>query len=198
MKDTYGPDLKFVAFDVQVGDSWLVVPHAEKVVQKLGLEFVHYEKISTSLEEIDRVRDEESIQAIRNGLGHGKMREGVVLRPLLELTKNNGERIIAKHKGEKFSETATSRPVDNPDKLKALAEGDAVAIEWATPMRLEHVLDKIENKAMENMKNIIAAMLEDIRREGEGEIVWSEAAIKAIGKRTAGLVKAYHQMKMEE
>lgn len=44
MSATYGKSLKFVAFDVQVGDVWLDVPKAEKVCQDLGIEFVFYKQ----------------------------------------------------------------------------------------------------------------------------------------------------------
>ena len=49
MSETYGKDMKFIAFEVKVGDYWLAVPDAEDVTLKLGLEFVHYDKIDTNL-----------------------------------------------------------------------------------------------------------------------------------------------------
>jgi hypothetical protein len=45
MSGTYGEELKFIVFDVKVGFCWLDVPKAENIAQKLGLEFVHYNKI---------------------------------------------------------------------------------------------------------------------------------------------------------
>jgi len=68
MSHTYGKQLKFIVFDVQVGENWLNVPDAEDVAKKLGLEFVHYEKVSTDLSVLDAFRDRPSIQAIRNGV----------------------------------------------------------------------------------------------------------------------------------
>ena len=51
MSKTYGKDLKFVAFDVKVGEyCWLSVPDAEQLAVSLGFEFVHYVKVSTDLE----------------------------------------------------------------------------------------------------------------------------------------------------
>lgn len=198
MSNTYGPNLKFVVFDVQVGESWLPVPHAEKVANNLGLEFVHYEKVPTTLEELDRVRDQESIQAIRNGVGPGKMREGVVLRPLIELKKNNGDRIIAKHKGKNFQETATARPIDDPAKLKILEDAQAIADEWCVSHRLEHILGKMQEPKIEQMRDIILAMQEDIKIEAAGEIVWSEDVCKAIGKKTAQLAKIYFKNQLKD
>jgi hypothetical protein len=189
MSETYGKDAKFVAFDVKVGDNWLSVPDAEDVVKKLELEFVDYVKISTDLEKIDFERDKPSTQAIRNGMGNDKLREGVVLRPLIELRKNNGNRIIVKHKRAEFLETATKRKVE-PDKLKVLTEADEIAKEWVTPMRLSHVLDKLNNPTeIEKTPVVIKAMIEDITREAEGEIIISPVVIKGIGKYTANLYK---------
>jgi len=197
MKATYGDKLKFVAFDVKIDHCWLSVPQAEEFCNDLGIEFVAYEKIPTDLESIDRERDRDSVQAVRNGMGDGHKREGVVLRPLIELKKNNQARIMAKHKIEQMRETKTKRPMD-PEKLKILSEANEVAEEWVTPMRLNHVLDKIENPCMEKMGEIIRDMVEDVKREGEGEIVWSKPVGKAIGKTTAKLVKQYFQDKLKE
>lgn len=103
----YGPQLKFVAFDVNVGSVWLNIPDAADVVAKLGLEFVHYERCSTDLAALDAQRDAPSTQAKRNGVEGDKPREGVVLRPLIELQFKTGERICAKHKRDEERETAT-------------------------------------------------------------------------------------------
>ena len=67
MKETYGPQLRFVAFDVKIGDHWLAVTSAHEIATKLGLEFVHYDRIPATIEAIDAVRDAPSIQAKRNG-----------------------------------------------------------------------------------------------------------------------------------
>jgi hypothetical protein len=197
MSATYGPNLKFIVFDVKVGDCWLSVPDAEDVAKKLGLEFVHYVKVSTDLKSLDAERDAFSVQSVRNGVttpedflnGKGKPREGVVLRPLIEVTLNNGERMIAKHKSDAFKETSTPRPVVDPSQMKVLADANAVANEWVTATRLEHVLDKLPGHCMEKMREIIGAMTEDVFREGKGEIVESEAVKKAIGKKTVEMYK---------
>jgi hypothetical protein len=189
MSHTYGKELKFIAFDVKVGDNWLDVPNAEDVTKKFNLEFVHYEKIPAQLFHIDRERDTESIQAIRNGCGKGKLREGIVLRPLIELRKNNGDRIIVKHKRDEFMETKTPREVD-PEKLKLLKDAEEISNEWVTANRLEHVLDKIGNPTdISETGKVIKAMIEDVTREAEGEIVESKLALQSIGKRTAQLFK---------
>lgn len=201
MSATYGKELKFVAFEVRVDDNWLAVPQAHDVVDKLGLEFVYYEKGPATLEWLNSQRDADSAQAKRNGIEEPRKREGVVIRPLVELTKNNGSRVIAKHKRDEFKETKTPREVD-PEKLKVLEEAKAIADEWVVAERLRHVLQKLETDGqeigMERTKDVIKAMIEDIKIEGEGEIVWSKEASKAIGKRTAILFKKHVQDRMRE
>ena len=105
------------------------------------------------------------------------------------MTKNNGQRIICKHKRKEFAETATERKVDDPSKLQKLAEAEAIADEWVTDMRLTHVLDKRPGIGLEGTRTVIAAMLEDIKREGAGEIEWSQQAEKAVTQRTAQMFK---------
>jgi len=195
MSNTYGKELRFVAFDVKINDMWLSVPQAEEFCKECGLEFVDYVKIPTTIEAIDEQRDRDSVQAVRNGMGTGKKREGVVLRPLVEFIRNDGERVMAKHKGDDFMETKTPRQV-SPEQLQVLEDAEAVAEEWVTPMRLTHVLDKMNHPGIEKMKDIIFAMLEDVKREGEEEIVWSIAVEKAIGKATAMAFKAHLQQSL--
>lgn len=191
MKDTYGAELRFIAFDVQIDELWLSVPKMDKVSTDLGLEVVPWVKVPTELSILDAERDKPSEVAIRRGCGNDKYREGVVLRPLEEMTMNNGERVISKHKGEKFSERATSQKIVDPSKLAVLEAADAIADEWATPMRLVHVLDKLPGVEIQDMPKIIAAMIEDVFREAKGEIIESKEARAAIGKRTAVMFKKH-------
>lgn len=205
MGETYGKSPKFVAFDVQIGNSFLDVPKAEKVVKDLGLEFVYYVKISTDLPDIDAERDAPSVQAIRNGitivnpdgsLTNPKIREGIVLRPPFEVTLNNGERICAKHKRPEFSERKTEQKVDDPEKLKLFTEASEIADEWVVPMRLEHVLQRIPDHSMEQMSKIISFMVEDVFREADGEIVVNEHVKKAIARKTALIYKDHLKSKL--
>lgn len=197
MSKTYGPNMKFIAFEVKIGSAWLNVTAAEQIVESLGLEFVHYVNIPTTLDEIDAQRDAESIQAVRNGMGHGHKREGVVLRPPFEVTKNNGERVIAKHKSDEFKETSSKREVTvDGDRLKVISDAEEIANEWVTPMRLVHVCEGLEI-TRENTGEIIKLMIADIAREAKDEIQESPEVNKAIGKKTATLVKAFVQLSDE-
>jgi len=188
MSGTYGKELKFIAFDVKIGDSWLDVPNAKDFCDGLGIEFVHYERIPCELSELDKQRDADSVQAIRNLGIIGKPREGIVIRPIIELFKKNGERMIFKHKREEFIETKTPREVD-PAKMKVLEEARAISDEWVTPMRLQHILDKNSFTTIEQTKFVIEAMLEDVKRESEGEVVWSDLAEKEIARAAAKMYK---------
>lgn len=191
MSATYGKDLKFCAFEVKIGHSWLDVLKAEVFCKNLNIEFVHYVKISTDLKLIDAERDADSVQAIRNGIGPGKIREGVVLRPLIELIKNNGERIICKHKRDEFRETKSPRVVQDPQKQKILEQADQIVDEYVVLQRLLHVLDKIPDYSIEKTGEVIKLMINDIEIEAKGEIVMNNDARKAISKKTALMYKNY-------
>jgi hypothetical protein len=192
MKDTYGPELKFIAFEVLIEDKyWMEVPRAEAIANKLGFEFVAWEKIETSEEAINAAMMADSVQAVRNGMGSGKMREGVVLRPLIELVHQDGGRVICKHKRPEFAEREHTPKFSDSEDLKVLEDAKKIAEEWVTPMRLVHVLDAFPNAGMENVPQVITAMVEDVFREGAGEIAETKAARKAIGKKTVKLFKDY-------
>jgi len=189
MKETYGSEQRFIAFEVQVGDCWLAVPQAEDVVTRLGLEFVPYICTLTDSDALDHLRDAPSEVAERRGI-HGKPREGIVLRPLIEVRKNNGERIIAKHKADAFAER-----VHVPRSLKQaefLHEALAIAEEWVTPMRLVHVLDKLGGEVtIQRTGEVVKAMLDDVVIEANGEIADNKGTRKAIGRRAVCLFKEY-------
>jgi hypothetical protein len=192
MSATYGLQLRFVAFDVLIGDKWLSVPQAEKFVQGLGLEFVHYVKVPSAIEAIDGERDADSMQAVRNGVGAGKIREGVVLRPLIEVVKNNGSRIIAKHKRDEFKERKHVPKVIDAESSKVLTDAAVIADEWVVPMRLVHVLQELpEATSMEHTPAVIKAMVADVYKEAKDEIVQSKDVAAAIGRKTVELWKAH-------
>jgi hypothetical protein len=195
----YGKELRFVAFDVKIGDCWLDVPNAEQVARRLGLDFVHWKKVPTDIEALNAERDAPSEQARKNGVEGDQPREGVVLRPLAEFRMNNDGRVISKHKRAEERETKTAREVDDPAKLQVLQEAEAIALEWVTETRLDHVLDKLpQGLGMEGTGKVIAAMVEDVTREAAGEIVDSKEARKAIGARAAKLFKQRFTRALEQ
>jgi hypothetical protein len=193
MSHTYGTKLHFIAFDVQVGDTWLQVPSAERFCQKLEIEFVPYVLVNAELSALDEQRDAPSQVAMRRGLTEPKMREGIVIRPMFEALDSFGERVIAKHKGEKFSERASTPKVVDAGKAEILADARKIADEWVVYHRLEHVLGKLELDGLkmniQDTKRVIEAMVEDVYTEGRGEVVESKEARNAIGTKTAQLFK---------
>jgi len=198
MSATYGKELKFVAFEVRFGDHTFVnVTAAHDIATKFGLDFVDYRKVSTNLDVLDSERDRDSVQAVKNGCGEGKKREGIVLRPPFEVRLNNGKRVMAKHKREDFRETKTPRPLD-AEKLKILNEAEEIAEEWVTDMRLTHVLDAFSEPSIEQMGDIIKAMVADVEKESVGETVMSKEARKAIGKKTVRLFTDRMKQSMRE
>ena len=190
----YGKTLCFIAFEVKVGDCWLDTENACQVVERMGLEFVPYKRIPCTLEAIDAERDAPSEIAKRRGIEGDQPREGVVLRPLKEFMINDGSRVICKHKRAEERETVRTREVGDPAKLAVLDAAEDIANEWVTPTRLQHVLDKLEQGiGLDRTKDVIAAMVEDVTREGKGEIVDSKDARKAIGKKAAELFRKHVQ-----
>lgn len=182
MYDTYGPKLRFIAFDVNVDGTWLSVPDAWEFCNQLGLEFVSYKKITSTIEELNMARDEDSVQAIRNGMGCGKLREGIVIRPITEEINEHNNRVIFKHKRQEFSETRTERKIGGKWENKNMNLADQ-AHDWVTEMRLQHVMDKMLKKGIEEtIPNVIQNMLEDIIKESHGELEISDDMVKQIKK----------------
>jgi len=180
----YGPTNRFVAFEVKVGECWLSVPNAADVAGNLGLEFVAYQKSSTDLDALTALRDAPSVQAVRNGVPGDQPREGIVLRPLIEVRRNNDSRIIAKYKSEEHRETRSPREIG--ERLALLAGGKEIAIEWVTGERLTHVLQRLpEPHVLALTGEVCRLMVEDVLRESAGEIVDTKEARKAIARLAA-------------
>jgi hypothetical protein len=183
MWKTYGSKLKFVALDVFMCDKFLNVEDAEAVVKRLNLEFVDYVCGPNTIEFIEEQTNRDSIQAIRNGMGLGNSREGIILRPLEE-TYIEGKRIILKHKTKEFSETRTNHKLG--EQVKVIENEQEITDEYLTDERCRHVIDRIiQNREKKeigftDVKTFLELMVEDIRREAEGEIVWSKKVAKHI------------------
>lgn len=190
MSYMYGPELRFIVFDVVINGIWLDVPNMDEVATKFGQEVVPWRKITCDITSIDAERDLPSEVAIRRGFTEPHIREGVVLRPLVEMFNRYSERMIVKHKHEKFNERKTPQKVEDPSKLKILSEATAIAEEWVTEMRLEHVLQKLPSGiGLESTQKVLTAMVEDVLKESSGEIVDSKEARNAINKKTVELFK---------
>lgn len=188
----YGPCLRFVAFDVKHNDRWLDVPGAQSITTMLGLPFVPWQVSRAEVPLLDALRDEPS--RLPHLEGQNAWREGIVIRPVREWVDFRGNRVIAKHKRPEMRETKTPREVSS-DALAVEADAHRIAVEWVTPMRMEHVLDRlraegVDVKSISATGRVIAAMTEDVLREGAGEIVESRAARKAIGALAARVFRS--------
>lgn len=194
MSKTYGQDLKFIAFEVQIGDYWLSTDKAYNVVQKLDLDFVQFVRCEATEERVNYWRDKESEQAIRNGMGSGHIREGIVIRPIVEVLHSNGGRFIAKHKSAKFSEHKTPMPLD-PDRQEKFNDAKDFAEEFVVPMRIRHVIDKIKSENdkfemdMKFTKDVIVETVADVLAEEGDRITWSLQIEKAIGRQAVLIFK---------
>jgi len=188
MSGVYGKQLRFIAFDVRIGETWLDVPTANRVADKLGLEFVPWERVPATAEALDAERDRPSRVAKRRGILEDKVAEGIVARPIFEVTRSNGARVMSKHKTTNFQERKTQPEVG--DKAQVLADASAIAEEWVTDMRLEHVLQKLPDAGLADTGKVVHAMQEDVVREADGEIVLSKEAQAAIRRKAAALFLA--------
>lgn len=193
MSDVYGP-LNFVAFEVQLfpaGEEpkWLNVPTANYFCAMANIPFVHWERGPATLEWLDAQRDKPSMQAKLNGMGV-KYGEGIVVRPTQESYRDKwGNRLLAKHKSEKYRECRTPRKPD-PEKMVRWEGAQKVAGEFVVPERLNHVLDALRVSGLEandvcHTGKVVKAMLDDIKVEEGDEIEWTPEVSKAIGAKTA-------------
>ncbi len=192
----YGRDLRFVAFDVHIGDEILPVPAADALVRlHIGLDHVPWVETSTDLAALNALRDAPSELAARIGMGH-QLREGIVLRPLTEgHASDPGPRVIAKHRGAHTSETRTVREVHVEARV-AYQKADDYALEWVTEERLRHVATRVQaHLGRELTRNdtghVVASMLRDVRSEApEDEVPTGAEVDKALKRRTAALYLA--------
>lgn len=192
----YGKPLRFVAFDVCLVDgfeaeTWLTVPDADLFVKDLELEFVHYEVVSSKLVDLDAARDKPSTQAKRNGIEGDQPTEGVVLRPLIEKPAANFDRMMAKHKRKEERETRTD--FQPGDKIAVYEAAQAIAQEWVTEERLNHVIQKVcldQTPTVKHFQSVINGVVDDVITEGGQMLVDTPEARRAIGGKAAKLFKA--------
>lgn len=193
MRATYGDNLKFIAFDVMINDVFLNVVNAYDVVYYMNLEFVYYTETVCEIDELVEERNKPSVQSVRNGIIEPKIKEGIVLRPPIEMQTSNGKRVIAKFKNEEFAEH--SRPRKVKDVTVDYTEANAIAEDWVNPMRLTHVIDQLissrdnKNYSIEDTGKILQLMVEDIKSESVGEIEITRDVERAIKSKTASLFK---------
>ena len=98
-----------------------------------------------------------------------------------------------KHKNADFWEIKTRRPLG--ERLKVVEVVNEIVDDWVTDNRFDHVRDRVLqlkiNKTLEksDIKVFLNLMVEDVQRESEGEVVWSDELITAIRRKTAVMFK---------
>jgi len=189
MRDTYGEELVFTVFEVNTGGAWLNVENSCDVANKLGFEFMPYDRGPATVEWLDSQRDLFSRIAKRRGIEEDKIAEGIVIKPVQEYLDKRGNRVISKHKRDEFKETKTKREI-SPEELKIIEDAEKIAEEWVVDMRLKHVLDKLELPLdIKSTGDVIKAMINDVQLESVNEVIWSKNVEKQIGRKTAQMFK---------
>lgn len=88
--DKYSPEPDFVVFDVRIGDWWMRRTDVEDICNHLGLRVVPLLGEKTLNKWVEYVA-----QGFKSKWGDFQS-EGVVVQPVIALTKRNGDRIITK------------------------------------------------------------------------------------------------------
>jgi hypothetical protein len=201
MGKTYGPEIRFVAFEVFVTHTsgkteWLTVPEAEKVARIMGCDFVPWSKIPSTWEAVDKARNQPSRLAARIfPEGDGRC-EGVVLRPLVETVNYDNETVRAKHK-QSWARENKALPVRGAKYDQKLASVKELAQEWVTVGRLAHVLDHLRARGVactgpQDTRAVIEEMVADVKKEAgvDTQPLLTEDVCKAMGRMAAGMFLA--------
>lgn len=174
MGKTYGPNIHFWAFDVQVDGRWLEIPHAALVSKSLGLPFIPYVEVGSDILELDRLRDLDSVIAAQIFPEGDHRNEGIVIKGHVE---PDGTRAIAKHKQAWACEKGVAAVID-PERQTRIEQAEVYALMWVNEMRVEHVVDHIlrdltparEKKLTKrDIPIFIAEIVRDVRQEAFDE-----------------------------
>ena len=193
MRLTYGNELRFIAFEVRVGCRWLSFDKVREIAKDLGLEVVPGKVIPATEEALTEYRNSPSEVAVLRGCQDNAdrfgnkppLREGIVIRPLVEMRTNGNSRVMAKFKNPCFSERESRKDADFPSERKQeVLRAEAAAKDFTTETRLEHVLDALGLKepTLQDTPKVIKGMVEDILREGAGEVEDSKTLRREIGR----------------
>lgn len=193
MRLTYGNELRFIAFEVRVGCHWLNFDKVREIAKDLGLEVVPGKVIPATEEALTEYRNSPSEVAVLRGCQDNTdrfgnkppLREGIVIRPLVEMRTNDNSRVMAKFKNPCFSERESRKDADFPSERKQeILKAEAAAKDFTTETRLEHVLDALGLKepTLQDTPKVIKGMVEDILREGAGEVEDSKTLRREIGR----------------
>jgi RNA ligase-like protein len=196
MGKTYGPKTHFWAFDVEGNGRWLEIPHAATIAKELGLNFIPYIETTNDVNELNRLRDLDSVIAAQVFPEGDKRNEGVVLKGPVEA---DGTRLIAKHKQAWASEKGVTADVD-PLRQSRIEQAEKYAEEWVNEMRVEHVADHLlrdldpSREKVLNKRDIpafIAEIVRDVREEAKDALPMMEEVDKEVARRGVTLFIAW-------
>jgi len=94
---TYGPEQRFVLFDVKIGDWWLFRSDVEQIADQLSCDVVPIISYGNLAEMVEIAREG------FNSQWGDFIAEGIVARPVVELKTRRGDRMITKIKHKDFN-----------------------------------------------------------------------------------------------
>lgn len=93
----YLPDrVDFILFDIRIGDWWMTRDSVDELAEAIGCDSVPRMSIGTIDDAVDMVS-----RGFKSAIGKGDA-EGIVMRPLFDLSDRGGRRIICKLKTKDF------------------------------------------------------------------------------------------------
>ena len=181
----------FWAFAVLIGETmWLDTLESKKFCDRYGIKFVPilYEG-PPDMEVFNNLYEQNSyILGIEDN-----MMEGIVITSQPLMLNVFGEKIQAKHKNDKWSES-----IKSAKKPKKASEEMKYAIENINEVRVLHAVDKLRDigilrKSMEDMRNLIIEIMEDLKHDvGFGDLNMRQVQ-KSVSKLVARIYKAMLQ-----
>lgn len=181
----------FWAFAVLIGENlWLDTLAAKEFCERYEIKFVPFLYIGVpDMEVFNRLYEQNSyILGIKDN-----MMEGIVITSQPLVLNIFGEKIQAKHKNDKWSESTKSakKPKDSSEEMK-------FTIENINEVRVLHAVDKLREadtwkRGMEDMRNLIAEIMIDLKDEvGLGDLDERQVR-KSVSKLVAKIYKAMLQ-----
>lgn len=199
--------LMFRAFDIAVAENLVTYDLFVELCDACGLPRVpEIWRGEPSLAAFDALLERLSVEGQNNGVvDDGNVSEGVVIRSNPLLRDVFGQWLVIKHKSEKFAEVAKRDPYAKPRADVSAATN--YALTFVTPGRITNALGRIRDAGkpvhdgMEDMKELVPAMVTDLLKEAKPE--WDEALasgmsdkqVRAEVVKTLGIV--YRRMLLE-
>lgn len=199
--------IMFRAFDVAVGENLVTYDLFVELCEKAGLPRVpEIWRGEPSLAAFDALLERPSAEGAANGVAdEANVAEGVVIRANPLLRDVFGQWLVIKHKSEKFAEVAKRDPKKPRADVSAATD---FALTFVTPGRVVNAIGRITDAGktvhggMEDMKELVPAILADLQKEARPEWEATLAAgmtdkqIRGEVTKTLGIV--YRRMLLEK